>query len=199
MTARGWKTLAGRGRGPQLRSEIRYWEAQQDGYFRVPGHRREAPPGHLLLNILCCRVLWLLEHLRVEGPHHHLLRSGAPVWMQRLVKPVRAQLGLGSRRWSIVRAAAARQVVAAWLDLKPRTIQRKLYNSRRISEELAESRNRSRQGFAFLYAVATPVERRRLLEESPYQDCQREGAAFSIRAPDTVAYFKPIAALQDRP
>jgi hypothetical protein len=191
MTTRGWKTLAGRGRGPQLQTVLRYWEAQQDTYFRMPTHRREGPPGHLLLYVLCCRVLWLLEHLRAEGHDHHLLRAGAPTWMRRLVKPVRAQLGLGSQRWSIMRAAAARQAVSAWLRLKPRTVQRKLYNRRRINEELAESRNRSRQGFAFLYAVATPVERQWLLKHSGYQQCQPKDAAFSVRAPDGVTYLRP--------
>jgi len=78
----------------------------------------------------------------------------------------------------------------AWLGPKPRTVQRKLYNRQRINEELADSRARSRQGFAFLYAVATPVERQWLLEHSEYEQCQPENAAFSVRALDGVAYLR---------
>jgi len=192
MAARGWKTLRGRsGRRLQLETELRYWEQRQDPYFRVPPHRRPHPPGHLLLYVLCGRALWLLEHVRAKGQDHHLLRAGAPDWMRRLVGPVRAYLGVRSERWSIVRVAAARRAVAACLGLKPRTVQRKLQNRRRINEELTDSEARSREGFAFLYGVAAPVERQWLLKQSAYLQCQREEAEFSVRAPDGVSYFRP--------
>lgn len=192
MAARGWKTLRGRsGRRIQLENQLRDWEQRQHPYFRVPPHRRAHPPGHLLLYVLCGRVLWLLEHVRATAQDQHLLRVGAPDWMRQLVRPVRAELGVKTERWSIKRTAAARRAVAACLGLKPRTLQRKLQNRRRIEEELAESRARSREGFAFLYAVANADERQRLLEQSAYLQCGREGAVFSIRAPDGVTYFRP--------
>ena len=190
MEARGWKTLRGRsGRRLQLETELRHWEQRQDPYFRVPPHRRAHPPGHLLLYVLCGRMLWLLEHMREATQDQHLLRVGAPDWMRQLVRPVRAELSVTAERWSIVRTAAARRAVAVFLGLKPRTVQRKLQNRRRINEELAASRARSQEGFAFLYAVANPVERLWLLERSAYQQCGREGAVFSVRTPDGVAYF----------
>lgn len=191
MAAHGWKTLKGRsGRRLQLENQLRDWERRQHPYFRVPPHRRAHPPGHLLLYILCGRVLWLLDHLHAATQDQHLLRVGAPDWMVRLVRPVRGGLSVTTERWSIVRTAAARRALAACLGLKARTLQRKLQNRGRIREELAESRAQSQEGFAFLYAVASPAERQQLLEHSAYQRCAREGAEFSIRAPDGLTYFR---------
>ncbi len=192
-------TLRGRGgRARELRAELKRL-AERDELLRVVPHRLQKQPSGLLLWILCGQVLWWLEHYYAARRHdpHHLLRVGAPHWLAKLAQPAERQLAVTPNRWPVVRAAAARAVVAGELRLNGRSMQRRLHDRRRLREERHESRRRAREGFLFLYAVASPTERQVVLDRLGFEECAATGEpefCLRLRDENRIVYFRSRSA-----
>jgi len=195
----GWTSRRGRGRRTAaLRAELA-WAKRTRALPPLPPHQREVPVSGVGLRKLIGYTLWWLKHLRRQphgGTAQHVAHVGVPDWMRAMEHEARLALAVSAKRWPMLQAAVARALVADTLGLKPRTVWRALPDRARLRRDFEAVWDQIIDSFLTRYNSASPAERRDIVEQSPFEECDAGDAAlFGIRGPDgAAAYFRPRAA-----